>query len=115
MKRHRTPEIGQHCFEVYTLGLEFSVERLAGAPHLPCNEVYAGVPGVQNRHQQIICRRLRGVLLLPEHARIIALASSVPQAIGEIGFGGWMLIKGIRPSTGTTSDPAPPPQLSPAR
>lgn len=52
---------------------------------------------------------------LPEHARIIALASSVPQAIGEIGFGGWMLIKGIRPSTGTTSDPAPPPQLSPAR
>lgn len=68
MKRHRTPEIGQHCFEVYTLGLEFSVERLAGAPHLPCNEVYAGVPGVQNRHQQIICRRLRRALL-PAGAR----------------------------------------------
>lgn len=36
--------------------------------------------------------------LLPEHSWTIALVSTVPQAIGEMGFAGWMLIMGIRPS-----------------
>jgi hypothetical protein len=32
----------------------------------------------------------------PEYARIVALASMLPQAAGEGGFTGWLLIKGIR-------------------
>jgi hypothetical protein len=34
---------------------------------------------------------------LPEHARMIARASMLPQAAGEAGFTGWLLIKGARP------------------
>ena len=34
---------------------------------------------------------------LPEYARIVARASMLPQAAGEIGFTGWLLIKGTRP------------------
>jgi hypothetical protein len=33
---------------------------------------------------------------LPEYARIIANASTLPQGAGEIGFSGWLLIKGAR-------------------
>jgi hypothetical protein len=44
---------------------------------------------------------------LPEYARIIALISTVPQAIGEMGFAGWMLIKGIQPNAGTIEHPSP--------
>ena len=31
----------------------------------------------------------------PDYARIIALASMLPQGAGEIGFTGWLLIKGV--------------------
>ncbi len=34
---------------------------------------------------------------LPEYARVIARASMLPQAAGEAGFTGWLLIKGARP------------------
>jgi hypothetical protein len=34
---------------------------------------------------------------LPDQAAIVALISTLPQAVGEIGFTGWMLIKGVRP------------------
>jgi hypothetical protein len=33
----------------------------------------------------------------PDYARTVALASMVPQALGEGGFMGWMLIRGARP------------------
>lgn len=33
---------------------------------------------------------------LPEYARMIANASTLPQALGEVGFTGWLLIKGVR-------------------
>jgi len=33
---------------------------------------------------------------LPDYARIVALASMLPQAAGEAGFVGWLLIKGTR-------------------
>lgn len=33
---------------------------------------------------------------LPDYGRIIANASTLPQAAGELGFTGWMLIKGVR-------------------
>ena len=33
----------------------------------------------------------------PDYARTIALASMLPQALGEVGFMGWMLIRGARP------------------
>jgi hypothetical protein len=32
----------------------------------------------------------------PDYARIVALISTLPQAAGEMGFTGWMLIKGVR-------------------
>jgi hypothetical protein len=32
----------------------------------------------------------------PDHARIVALASMLPQAAGEGGLIGWLLIKGVR-------------------
>jgi Domain of unknown function (DUF4386) len=32
----------------------------------------------------------------PDYARIVALASMLPQAAGEMGFTGWLLIKGVR-------------------
>ena len=34
---------------------------------------------------------------LPHQAAIVALVSTLPQAVGEIGFAGWMLIKGAKP------------------
>jgi hypothetical protein len=34
---------------------------------------------------------------LPHQAAIVALISTLPQAVGEIGFTGWMLIKGAKP------------------
>jgi Domain of unknown function (DUF4386) len=39
---------------------------------------------------------------LPDYARLIANISMVPQAVGEAGFAGWLLIKGAR------SEPAVP-------
>ena len=33
----------------------------------------------------------------PDYARTVALASMLPQALGEGGFVGWMLIRGARP------------------
>ena len=38
--------------------------------------------------------------VLPEYARVIARASMLPQAAGEAGFTGWLLIKGARPERG---------------
>ena len=32
----------------------------------------------------------------PDYARIIALISTLPQAAGEMGLTGWLLIKGVR-------------------
>ncbi len=34
--------------------------------------------------------------LFPDYARIVALISTLPQGAGEIGFTGWMLLKGVR-------------------
>lgn len=48
--------------------------------------------------------------LLPHQAAIVALVSTLPQAVGEIGFTGWMLIKGATPardSLETVGVPAP--------
>jgi hypothetical protein len=33
---------------------------------------------------------------LPDYARMIANASTLPQGVGEIGFTGWLLFKGVR-------------------
>ena len=39
----------------------------------------------------------------PHYAGIVALVSAVPQAAGELGFSGWMLIKGVRPDRAPAS------------
>lgn len=42
-------------------------------------------------------------LFLPDYARIVARVSMLPQAAGEIGFTGWLLIKGTRPEPSEAS------------
>ena len=34
--------------------------------------------------------------LVPDYGRLVALMSMLPQAAGEAGFVGWLLIKGVR-------------------